>query len=110
MQMCVCVCTQLHTIKMKGNKSVELKPNGENSLATLIGLCHSSHPPWRADFPLNTTSLIDLLDQEMAIISLSSCQIFTNHKKHSFDLIFSQVFITILAINDLKFKIFHFQS
>ena len=23
---------------MKGNKSVELKPNGENSLATLIGL------------------------------------------------------------------------
>ena len=27
-----------NTITMKGNKSVELKPNGENSLATLIGL------------------------------------------------------------------------
>ena len=26
----------------KGNKLVELQPNGENSLATLIGLCHSS--------------------------------------------------------------------
>ena len=46
---------------MKGNKSVELKPNGENSLATLIGLAIPPTLPGELTF-LFPAAPIDLFD------------------------------------------------
>ena len=45
---------------MKGNKSVELKPNGENSLATLIGLAIPPTLPGELTFLFPPIDLFDL--------------------------------------------------